>query len=146
MLYRNAGWAQTLASVSAAEASRPIAPRGTSIAAQTAHAAYYLKVFEGTILDRHLTPDWPGSFQPSEVDEQGWEDQRERLFAVAERVAELMRRNPQWQREHLGGAMGNLTQLAYHLGAVRQMLRLVKDGTHPTRSTRPFHLAVVNET
>lgn len=127
VLDRNTGWAQTLAAVSAAEASRPIAPGGTSVAAQTAHAAYYLEGFEAIIENRHEGSDWPGSFRPATVDDAEWARQKARLFAVAERVGALMRGNPQWRREQLGGAMASLTHLAYHLGAVRQMLRVVKD-------------------
>jgi hypothetical protein len=119
------GWAQSLAAVTAAGASRPIAPGGTSIAAQTAHAAYYLETFEAIIQNRHERADWPGSFQPATVDDAEWAHQKARLFSAAARVGALMRGNPQWRREHVGGAMANLTHLAYHLGAVRQMLRLV---------------------
>ena len=122
----DAGWAHSLAKLSAEAASRPIAPGGTTIAAQTAHAAYYLERFEAIIANRHERADWPGSFQPATVDEAAWARQRERLFRVAERVGSLMRGNPNWRPEHLRGALANLTHLAYHLGAVRQMLRVVR--------------------
>ena len=125
-LDRNAGWAASLAGVSAAAASRPIVAGGTSIAAQTAHAAYYLERFEAIVADRREPSDWPASFRPAEVDEEAWTRSKERLFAAAERVGRLLRGNPHWEREHLGGAMANLVHLAYHLGAVRQMLRVAK--------------------
>lgn len=121
-----AGWAQSLAAVSAAEASRPIAPGGTSIAAQTAHAAYYLEAFEAIVHGRPERADWPASFHPAEVDEAAWTQQKERFFGAAARVRELIRGNSDWQPLHLGGAMANVSHLAYHLGAVRQMLRVVK--------------------
>jgi len=123
----NTGWAQSLAAVNAAEASRPIAPGGTSIAAQTAHAAYYLEVFEAIVHGRHAPADWKASFHPAEVDEAAWTQQKERFFGAAARVAELIRGNTDWQALHLGGAMASVSHLAYHLGAVRQMLRVVKD-------------------
>jgi hypothetical protein len=122
----DAGWMHSLTDVSAEAASRPIAPGGTTIAAQTAHTAYYLERFEATIANRHERADWPGSFRPATVDEAEWTRQRERLFGVAERVGDLMRGNPTWPREHVAGALANLTHLAYHLGAVRQMLRVVR--------------------
>ena len=122
----DAGWAHSLADLSAEAASRPIAPGGTTIAAQTAHTAYYLERFEAIIANRHERADWPGSFHPATVDEDEWTRQRERLFGVADRVGALMRGNPTWPREHLGGALANLTHLAYHLGAVRQVLRVVR--------------------
>jgi hypothetical protein len=121
----NTGWTQSLSAVGAAEASRPIAPGGTSIAAQTAHAAYYLEVFEARIHGRHERADWQGSFQPAEVDEEAWAQQKERLFGAAARVGVLITGNTDWEPQHLGGAMAALTHLPYHLGAVRQMLRVV---------------------
>lgn len=124
----NTGWAQSLATLTAAEASRPVAPGGTTVAGQTAHAAYYLDVFEAIVENRHERADWQGSFQPAAVDEQAWAQRKERLFAVAGRVGALVRGNRDWRREHVGGAMANLVHLAYHLGAVRQMLRVVRDG------------------
>ena len=122
----DAGWAASLAAVTAESASRPVAPGGTSIAAQVAHAAYFLETFEAIITNRHERADWPGSFRPATVDGAEWTRQRERLFAVADRVGALMRANPRWPREHIGGALANLTHLAYHLGAVRQMLRVAR--------------------
>jgi hypothetical protein len=113
------GWAQTLSVVTAAQASRPVVSGGTTIAGQTAHAAYCLELFEDIVLNRHPQADWPGSFAPSEVDEAAWAAQQARLFAVAGRVAALMRGNPRWPETHVRGALANLVHLAYHLGAVR---------------------------
>lgn len=127
VLDTDTGWTQTLAAVDAAEASRPVAPGGTTIAGQTAHAAYYLELFAAIIENRDVEADWPGSFEPSEVDEEAWVAQKERLFAVAARVAGHMRANPQWPETHVRSALGALVHLAYHLGAVRQMVRVVSD-------------------
>jgi hypothetical protein len=122
------GWAQTLAILTADEASRPVVPCGTTVAGQTAHAAYYLELLEDVILNRHPQADWPGSFAPSVVDEAAWAAQQARLFAVADRVAALMRGNPAWPEPHVRSALGSLVHLAYHLGAVRQMARVVAGG------------------
>jgi hypothetical protein len=119
------GWAQTLSLLTAEQASRPAVPGGTTIAGQTAHAAYYLEVLEDIILNRHLQADWPGSFAPSAVDEAAWAAQQARLFGVAGRLAGHMRANPSWPEPHVRSALGCLVHLAYHLGAVRQMVRVV---------------------
>ncbi len=127
VLDTDTGWTQTLASVNAAEASRPVAPGGTTIAGQTAHAAYYLERFAAIVENRHVEADWPGSFEPSDVDEAVWEEQKARFFAVAERVAGHVRANPQWPEAHVRSVLGALVHLAYHLGSVRQMVRVVSD-------------------
>jgi hypothetical protein len=121
------GWAPSLSALTAAQASRPVVPGGTTIAGQTAHAAYYLELFEDIVLNRQTQADWPGSFAPSQVDEAAWAAQQARLFGVADRVAALMRSNPSWPETHVRGALGSLVHLAYHLGAVRQMARAVAE-------------------
>ena len=127
VLDADTGWTQTLAAVTAAEASREVVPGGTTIAGQTAHAAYYLELFAAIIENRHVAADWPGSFAPSTVDERAWAEQKARLFGAADRVAGHMRANPQWPELHVRSALGALVHLAYHLGAVRQMARVVRD-------------------
>jgi len=122
----DAGWAPTLAAVDAATASQRIAPRSTSIAGQTAHAARALAYLE-EILDGHAPAvDWRASFLPAEVDPLAWDGRRELLFAVADRVAARLHGDPGWPREQLLRVMSHLVHLAYHLGAVRQMLRAVR--------------------
>lgn len=127
VLDTDTGWTQTLASVNAAEASRPIAPGATTIAGQTGHAAYYLELFAATIENREVETDWPASFEPSDVDEDTWATQKARLFEGIERVTGHMRANPVWPETHVRSALGALVHLAYHLGAVRQMVRVVSD-------------------
>lgn len=120
------GWTQTLAALNAVEASRPVVPGGTTVAGQTAHAAYYLELLLAIIEGRRVEADWPGSFRPSEVDESAWTAQKARLFAAARRVAEHVHAAPDWPEAHLRSALGALVHLAYHLGAVRQMARVVR--------------------
>lgn len=127
VLDADTGWTQTLAAVSAVEASRPVAPGGTTIAGQTAHAAYQLELFEAIVENRHVEADWPGSFAPSEVDEDAWAALQLRLRGVAERVSSHLRSTALWPEAHVRSALGALVHLAYHLGAVRQMARVVSD-------------------
>ncbi len=121
-----AGWAQTLAAVDAASASRPIAPGATSIAGQTAHAIRSLEYLEEVLSGDDPKVDWPSTFLPDEVDDDAWVRQRQRLVTVADRVAARLRANPEWQHERILRVMSHVVHLAYHLGAVRQMLRVVR--------------------
>ncbi len=117
------GWAATLAAVDAATASRPMRPGGASIAGHTAHAAAYLEAFEERFHGRGTPTAGPETFEPSEVDEARWAHLRERLLGDAERVRALLHGATQWPQEQVRGAVANLAHLAYHLGAIRQMLR-----------------------
>jgi hypothetical protein len=120
------GWVPSLASVDAAQASRPIAPGATSIAGQTAHAARALEYLE-EILDGHEPGvDWPASFLPAEVDDLAWDRGRRRLRSAAERVSARLRGDAGWPRDHLLRVLSHLVHLAYHLGAVRQMVHVAR--------------------
>lgn len=112
----------TLDALDARTASTALVPGATTIAAHVAHAAYYLETFEQVIMNRAHARDWPASFQPAVVDDEAWESTRARLRGVTSRIEALIRGNPAWRPEHLRGAMTNLAHLAYHLGAVRQIV------------------------
>jgi hypothetical protein len=118
------GWTQSLAAVDATAASQPVAPGGTTIASQTAHTAYYIELLEALARGEHPETDWPGSFAPATVDEAAWEQTRERLFGALGRFRSIFEATD-FPPEHLQGALGVLLHTAYHLGAVRQMLRVV---------------------
>ena len=122
----DAGWASTLAAVDAATASLRVAPDGTSVAGQTAHAALALAYLEDILDGRATETDWPASFLPAEVDPIEWDLRRERLLAVADRVGARLRADPSWTHDHLLRIMSHVVHLAYHLGAVRQMVRAVR--------------------
>ncbi len=123
-LDRGTSWKQTLAAIDAAAASRPIVPGGTSIAAQTAHTAYYVELLEAGLRGEEWTSDWPGSFQPATVDEAGWRALQDRLQVAVERFRALVTSGIAWDERRLGDALGVLAHTAYHLGAVRQMVRV----------------------
>lgn len=122
-LDRDTGWKQTLAAIDADAASRPIAPGGTSIAAQTAHAAYYVELLEAGMRGEEPASDWPGSFRPASVDEAAWQALQDRLQASLERFRLLVTSGWTWDERRLGDALGVLAHTAYHLGAVRQIVR-----------------------
>jgi hypothetical protein len=124
-LDKQTGWVQTLDGVSAERASRPVAPGGTTVAAQVGHARYYLEVAEGFMRGREPTPDWPGSWRVQEVTPEAWEELKTSLMSTYQRVAELLRTTEHWDDDRITDALAVLVHSAYHLGAVRQMLRLV---------------------
>ena len=121
-----AGWAPSLAAIDAATASRRIEPGGTSIAGQTAHASRALEYLEEVLEGHDPQVDWTSTFLPAEVDDHAWVRRRQRLFTVADRVAARLRGSPGWPHDQLLRVMSHLVHLAYHLGAVRQMLRVTR--------------------
>lgn len=120
------GWSHTLDGIPAEEASRPAAPGGTTIAAQTAHAYYFLGAVLDEIEGRLSGFDWPGSWHPAEVDEAGWEELKHSFKEQVARVEAALRATEDWHRDRVGVAMLFLVHSAYHLGSVRQMIKVVR--------------------
>lgn len=61
-LDRDVSWRQTLTTLDAAQAPKPLANGGTSVAAQLGHALYYLEALEQFIHGGKPELDWPGSW------------------------------------------------------------------------------------
>ena len=114
----------TLRSVDAERASRSIGGRPT-IAAHARHMNFHLRATVAWINGDRKQQDWPGSFEPQSVTADEWrvlqEDlQRSRL--ELERVLRALDADT-FLRE--GAGIGPVAHLAYHLGAIRQLVHLV---------------------
>ena len=119
---------ETLDTVSAGAASRPITPDGTTIASQVGHVRFYLTVMEDYIQGKwYEKVDWQGSWKPKTVTPEEWDALKQDLRDTHERVVDLIKSFDEWNDERkLGGALGILTHTAYHLGAIRQIIRVVR--------------------
>lgn len=120
----NNGLIATLDALSAAQASQEI--HGTSIAGHARHSALHMEVMVRWERDGDRGPfDWKGSFLPAEVDDGAWDELRVRLRAAYDALTAFAR--TQKEQEANGDATGGLTgavaHVAYHLGAIRQMLK-----------------------
>ncbi len=128
-LDRDGSWHHTLASLSAAEASRPAFPGATTVAAQVVHTTYYL-----TNSIRYLLPDgdkttpgaWAASWATSTVTESEWQERVAALFTAYQEVKAAARSLESWDGDSAGLAFAVLAHSAYHLGAVRQLMRALK--------------------
>lgn len=123
-LDREAGWRPTLAGLSAAQASRPVGPDGMTIAAQVGHALLYLETLEAFLAGADPVVDWPGSWRTREVTPEAWDDLRARLLDAYGRLRARLEATTTWDDDSLGDALAILVHSAYHLGAVRQLVRL----------------------
>ena len=121
----NHGLFATLAGLTAAQASDPT-PLGLSVAAHASHTAFHMESGVRWVLGDRTPADWPGSFEPRVVDEAGWEALRSRVRAAYDGVVSLARGNPAWDEDSAGGLASFLAHAAYHLGAIRQTVKLVR--------------------
>ena len=120
---------ETLAGITAEEASIPVGNTCATIAAQVTHVCFYLDV-----LDRYLQTgqnedvDWGEIWRTVRgVTPEAWTDLQVQLRHAYQRTREAGQSYEQWDTESsLSGAMGMLAHTAYHLGEIRQATCTVK--------------------
>ncbi len=120
---------ETLATISAAEASIPVGGKCATLAAQVKHVAFYLDVLGYTVrTQQYDQQDWDkiwretGAVLPEE-----WEAIKHSLRESYDRIKTLIADTAVWPGErHIGGAIAMITHTAYHLGEIRQALCTLK--------------------
>jgi hypothetical protein len=122
---------ETLATISAAEASIPVGGRCATLAAQVKHIAFYLDVLEKAVRTQQFErEDWGKIWrETSAVTPAGWDDLQAALRESYNRIKTLIDDTPAWStEEQIGGAMAVVAHTAYHLGEIRQALCVLKQG------------------
>jgi len=121
---------QTLATVSAEEASRVVSPGRATIAAQAEHVRFYLDTLERYVRGEELGDvDWGEIWRTiGAVTEEEWSAMRARLRESYERVEGHLRSLETWDGEHeIDGAMAIVVHTAYHLGQIRWALASLRE-------------------
>jgi hypothetical protein len=120
---------ETLATISAEEASTPVGGRCATLAAQVRHVAFYLDVLENGVRTLQFTSqDWGKIWRETNaVTPEEWEALKAGLRQSYDRVKALIGETPDWSNEdRIGGAMAVIAHSAYHLGEIRQALCSLK--------------------
>lgn len=119
---------ETLATVSAEEASKPAVVGGTTIAGHAAHIKFYLNVTADYVDGKELGKlDWKQSWLVSSVTSAEWDTLRKELKKIYAALLTRFKGFRNWNDEkRLGGAMGIIAHTAFHIGAIRQIMRAVK--------------------
>ena len=119
---------ETLATISAEEASRPVSANCASIAAQVAHITFYLEVTMQFVRGERPKVDWTEIWRTvREVTPQEWTESQQALRETYGRIRELVTSMDTWEGENeIAGALGVLMHNAYHLGEIRQALCTIK--------------------
>ena len=115
------GIRNTLAKLTAEQAS---VRRGDhpSIASHARHMNFHLRVTAEWILGDHSKRDWKGSFEPQKVSEAEWVALLRELESSRAEFLRVMGSLPPEKFASEGAGMGAVAHLAYHLGAIRQLL------------------------
>ena len=117
----------TLDKVTATEASRPVA--GSSIAAQTCHVVFSLEAALCWIRGDRGPRDWNESWRIQTVDDAAWARLKSELRERYQELRDAMTRHTTDDLISLGVAVGSPAHVAYHLGAIRQKVALIRAGS-----------------
>ena len=120
---------ETVATVSAAEASIPVGGRCATLAAQVKHTAFYLEVVVESVSNvDYPKADWGEIWRSTTaVDESEWQAIQNELRLRYDNAIALIDNSPAWPSQaHLAGAMALVAHSAYHLGEIRQALCTIK--------------------
>lgn len=120
-LDRGVGIFATLAGVSAEAASRH--HYGSTIAAHTEHAKFYLDRLCEYINGRTDPVNWEDSWLIETVNDEEWEALQSSVRKAYENSLRCLAEDRNWSDMQIGMAIGLVAHSAYHLGAIRQMAK-----------------------
>lgn len=116
---------ETLAEVSAEQASIPVSATCASLAAQVKHVAFYLDTLEKAVRSHNYeTVDWGHIWATTrEVTPGEWEAIQSELRESYRRIRALLDDTHEWPSDwEISGALAMIVHSAYHLGEIRQAL------------------------
>lgn len=124
-LDRGVGIFNTLDGISADDASKEVT--SMTIAAQTEHAKFYLDRLCEFIGGRTERVNWEDSWLIETVTDSEWDALRASVRASYENSLRCLAGIDDWTKERIGMAMGLVAHTAYHLGAIRQILKSAQE-------------------
>lgn len=122
-LDRGIGVFPTLEKLSAEQVSREV--NEITIAAHTEHAKFYLDRLCEFIRGRTEKVNWEQSWLIDDVSDEEWNTLRGGLQKSYENALLCLAENQNWSEDNIGMAMEMLAHTAYHLGAIRQIMKAV---------------------
>jgi len=123
-LDRGVGIFATLDGLSAEAASKDF--HGTTAAAQTEHAKFYLDRLCEFINGREERVNWEDSWLIETVNDAEWDALQTTVEGSYEDALRCIAGVDSWTEVNIGMAMGMIAHTAYHLGAIRQIAKHTK--------------------
>ena len=128
-LDRNASMFETLAIITADEASIPVGGKCGTLAAQVKHVAFHLDYIEKYFRDPNPPQaDWGEIWRTVNlVTTEEWQSIQSELRTNYDRILNLFKTAPAWSSENeIGTALAVVVHTAYHLGEIRQALCILR--------------------
>jgi len=123
-LDRDTSLFETLERLTPEQASRPISPKGVTIAGHVEHVSFYLGVLTDCI---ERTPigalNWRDSWRVERVSDEEWTALKQRPRTAYRRALDAMQAVDEWSGEDdIGASLAILAHSARHLGAIHQAM------------------------
>lgn len=118
----DAGFFPTLDGLSADEASRAVRAGGSTVAAHAGHMRFSLEVSRRWVSGDRGPYDWRQSWAVREVDAAAWAELRAGLRHEYRAFRRALDEAEDFTQPVFTGVVGAVAHVAYHLGAVKQML------------------------
>jgi len=123
---REGGLIGSVTGLSPEQASRDFA--GTSIASHVEHVRWAIELANGFYRGDSSRPSWSESWSIKTVDKAGWEALRSGLESAATELMGHMHSKQSWEEVlSVSIVLSSFGHTAYHLGAIRQLRKLVLD-------------------
>jgi hypothetical protein len=120
------GMVETLRQLPATSASEAPAPGRKPIVSHANHVLYGVQLANRALAGEqgvHENANWEVAWQLESVSEQQWHNLVEQLEQESLRLIEQISQPREWTEIELTGTYAIAAHAAYHLGAIRQMLR-----------------------
>ena len=120
---------ETLATISAEEASIPVGGKCATLAAQVRHVAFYIDLLVHQVrTGQYERADWGQIWREVKgVTPAEWQASQSALRESYDRLKALIADTKEWpDARHVGGAIMPIVHTAYHLGEIRQALCVLK--------------------
>lgn len=119
------GLFDVLESLDAKRASRRVTPECSSVFAHLSHARYALWLSNSYVRGENPDSDWEGSWAKQKCTEEEWRQLKADMRREYADLVSYFNSRPEWpEQDWLIGAIALLPHMAYHLGAVRQLMKV----------------------
>jgi hypothetical protein len=128
-LDKNISFFETLADITAEEASIPVGGKCATLAAQVKHVAFYLETITKFMRNPNSPRvDWGEIWRTvNQVTVDEWQAIQGELRSNYNDVIKLIESTPAWPSEReIGSAIAIIVHTAYHLGEIRQALCILR--------------------